>query len=379
MNAAATYDCAIIGGGLAGLTLAIQLRQRGHTVILFEKESYPYHKVCGEYIAMESYGFLQRCGVPLDELDLPRITRLHITAPNGNKLSHQLAPGGFGISRFTLDKMLADIAVKAGVILLERTRVHDAVFEQEQFSIHTSEGMFSSRTAVGSYGKRSNLDIKWKRSFVNEQKRKLNNYIGVKYHVKADLPDNLIELHNFSDGYCGISKVDNDRYCMCYLSSGENLKKSGSNIREMENRIVKQNPFLQQYFSAFRSLYDEPLAISQISFEAKNTAEGHVLMAGDAAGLITPLCGNGMSMAMHAADILAKQLSVYLEHKQSRVQLEQNYALLWKQHFQIRLKAGRLIQGLFGSPAITNLTVSLLKPFPFVVKKLTGLTHGKPF
>lgn len=379
MNAADTYDCAIIGGGLAGLTLAIQLRQRGYTVILFEKESYPYHKVCGEYIAMESYGFLQRCGVPLDGLDLPRITRLNITAPNGNKLSHPLSPGGFGISRFTLDKMLADIVVKAGVVLLERTRVHDAVFADGQFTIHTSAGIFSSRTAVGSYGKRSNLDIKWKRDFINERKRELNNYIGVKYHVKADLPDNLIELHNFRDGYCGISKVDGDRYCLCYLSSGENLKKAGNNIREMENRIVKQNPFLQQYFSGFKSLYDEPLAISQISFEAKNTVEGHVLMAGDAAGLITPLCGNGMSMAMHAADLLAKQLPLYLEHKQSLVQLEQNYAALRKQHFQTRLKVGRLIQGLFGSPAITNLTILLLKPFPSVVKKLEGLTHGKPF
>jgi len=49
-----TYDAAIIGGGLAGLALSIQLSKKGYRVILFEKEQYPFHKVCGEYISMES-------------------------------------------------------------------------------------------------------------------------------------------------------------------------------------------------------------------------------------------------------------------------------------------------------------------------------------
>ena len=47
-------DCGIVGGGLAGLTLAIQLADAGYAVVLFEKEKYPFHKVFGEYISMES-------------------------------------------------------------------------------------------------------------------------------------------------------------------------------------------------------------------------------------------------------------------------------------------------------------------------------------
>jgi flavin-dependent dehydrogenase len=49
------YDCAIIGGGVAGLSLAILLAKDLKKVILFEKESYPYHKVCGEYISNERF------------------------------------------------------------------------------------------------------------------------------------------------------------------------------------------------------------------------------------------------------------------------------------------------------------------------------------
>jgi flavin-dependent dehydrogenase len=51
------YDVAIIGGGLAGLTLSIQCANAGYNTILFEKETYPFHKVCGEYISLESYSF----------------------------------------------------------------------------------------------------------------------------------------------------------------------------------------------------------------------------------------------------------------------------------------------------------------------------------
>ena len=46
-------DVAIIGGGLAGLSLSIDLRKRGFSVVVIEKGNYPRHKVCGEYISME--------------------------------------------------------------------------------------------------------------------------------------------------------------------------------------------------------------------------------------------------------------------------------------------------------------------------------------
>jgi flavin-dependent dehydrogenase len=62
------YDVAIIGGGLGGLSLAIQLARKNFSVILFEKEKYPFHKVCGEYISMESWGFLEDLGLPLSDL-----------------------------------------------------------------------------------------------------------------------------------------------------------------------------------------------------------------------------------------------------------------------------------------------------------------------
>jgi hypothetical protein len=89
------YDIAIIGGGLAGLTLAIQMIDEGYTVVLFEKEQYPFHKVCGEYISLESKDFLIRLGVPLNSWNLPIIDQLEISDENGKIFKFPLPLGGF--------------------------------------------------------------------------------------------------------------------------------------------------------------------------------------------------------------------------------------------------------------------------------------------
>src|ERR1017187_2803046 len=124
------WDVGIIGGGLAGLSLSILLAKKGYKVILFEKEKYPFHKVCGEYISLESWNFLEELGVPLSDWNLPILKRLLISAPNGNSLEHDLPLGGFGISRYKLDAALAEIARIAGVELHDETKVNDVSFDK---------------------------------------------------------------------------------------------------------------------------------------------------------------------------------------------------------------------------------------------------------
>src|SRR5574338_461494 len=298
------FDIGIVGGGLAGLSLGIVCSGAGYDAIIIEKESYPFHKVCGEYISLESWDFLEELGIPLSEMNLPVIRKLLVSAPNGKFLEQSLPLGGFGISRYKLDAMLASVAEKKGAIILENTKVHDIDFDGDVFSLQCLTNDIRCKTAVGAFGKRSAVDIAWKRKFVRQNRGKLQNYIGVKYHVKMDWPDDLIALHNFKNGYCGISKVEDQQCCLCYLTTANNLKICGNDIKRMEQEILQQNPFLKKIFSESYFLMNKPVTIAQISFAAKTQVENHVLMAGDAAGMIAPLCGNGMSMALHSSRIL---------------------------------------------------------------------------
>jgi flavin-dependent dehydrogenase len=373
------YDCGIVGGGLAGLTLAIQLTDAGYSVILFEKEKYPFHKVCGEYISMESFEFLERLGMPLSSMDIPMIDEVTISSPNGTALTRKLDMGGFGISRYTLDALLAGIAKTKGVTLLEDTKVTDVDFENDQFLIKTDPDSFRLKIAYGAYGKRSALDKKLNRESVKPASPDRKNYVGVKYHIKLPFPANRIELHNFKDGYCGISKVDGDKYCLCYLTDSRNLKDNGNDVSLMERHVLMKNPFLKKYFAEATILYRQPLTISQITFSKKSTIDNHVLMLGDAAGTIAPLCGNGMSMAMRASKEAFLLCDQYLKGQLSRAQHEKLYSKKWDELFSKRIKIGRYIQHLFGKVLVTNMVISILKKTPFFADKLIRSTHGSKF
>jgi len=374
------YDVVIVGGGLAGLSLSIQLARAGYSVMVFEKEKYPFHKVCGEYISLESWNFLEELGVPLSDWNLPAIRRLLVTAPDGNCIEHDLPLGGFGISRYKLDGVLAGIAKSVGVKLLEEVKVNQVEFENKRFIVHPSSSIAcEALIACGTFGKRSNLDIRWKRNFVRQKNNALNNYIGVKYHIKADFPNDLIALHNFSDGYCGISRVEDGKYCLCYLTTAKNLQASDNSIATMEANILQRNPYLQQIFSTATFLYDQPLTISQISFSKKNQVQDHVLLIGDAAGMITPLCGNGMSMALHGSKIAFECMQQFLQEKIERHEMEQYFTDRWNKQFSRRMQAGRLIQRFFGNEFLSNLLIRSVKPFPKFVSWLIRKTHGEPF
>jgi flavin-dependent dehydrogenase len=263
------------------------------------------------------------------------------------------------------------------VDLYENTKVYDIGFEEENQRLQTSEGLFITRVACACYGKKSNLDVKWKRLFL--QQPEATNYVGVKYHVKADLPDQQIALHNFPGGYCGISKIEDGKYCLCYLTQAENLNKNRQSIPAMEEKILKQNPVLRNLLQSVTVLFDEPVTIAQISFSKKTQIEKHVLCVGDASGMITPLCGNGMSMALHASKIATAAITDFLENRTNREEMESTYQINWNLQFAGRLKTGRFIQHFFGKPFWSVCLIRFMKLFPTVFRALIRKTHGESF
>jgi flavin-dependent dehydrogenase len=373
------YQVAIIGGGLGGLTLAIQLADAGYSCVLFEKNNYPFHKVCGEYISMESWNFLERLGLPLSHWSLPKINRLHVTSPDGNVLQNQLELGGFGISRFKLDHELYLLAKQKGAHLLENCKVYDCRFENDVFELRTDNGNYSAEICIGAWGKQSNMDTGLARNFTARIKKKDKNYVGVKYHIRFPFPEDLIELHNFKNGYCGISRVEKEICCLCYLTAAENLKKYKGDIKKMESAILMENPALKKYFKAGRFLFEEPLTISQIRIGYKSAVENNVLMLGDAAGSIAPLSGNGMSIAMRSSAMLYNFINQYFKKQMNRQELSERYEFFWKKEFKRRIQLSNKLQALLKNTVLTNLTIGVLKRVAFLRNKLLKSTHGEPF
>jgi len=368
------FEIIIIGGGLAGLCNAIHLSKFDKKVLLIEKNSYPKHKVCGEYISNEVLPYLEFLNINPFDFGAVKIDDFQLSTSKNKVITAKLPLGGFGISRYTLDFELCKKAKENGIEILQDA-VIDVSFKNNEFTIETKENKcFNSKICIGAFGKRSVLDVKMQRKFI----QKKSPYLGVKIHVKGDFPKNKVALHNFKGGYCGVSKVENDTINLSYITSFSAFKKH-KNINDFQENVVFKNRFLRDMFQNATPVWEQPLSISQISFETKNPIENHILMSGDAAGMIHPLCGNGMSMAIQSAQIASKLILNYLNDDiESRKELEKQYIEQWNKQFKWRLKAGHFIAMLFRKDKIASFLLSILKKMPFLLPIIIKQTHGKP-
>ena len=367
-------DVLIIGGGLAGLTSAIHLSKSGLKVTLVEKNEYPKHKVCGEYISNEVLPYLQWLGLEISDLKPSHISKIVFSTAKGKTISGDLPLGGFGISRYELDHYLYVKALKNGCQMIQDS-VKDILFIEDKFHISTSHNLeIKSKIVLGAFGKRSNLDLKLNRNFI----QKNSPWLAVKAHYSGNFPDNLVGLHNFKGGYCGVSKVENNKINICYLADYDTFKHY-RNIEEFQSEIVCRNPNLSTIFENSILLFEKPLTISQISFEKKSTVENHILMIGDTAGLIHPLCGNGMAMAIHSAKIVSELIIDFFDHKIiARKELEEKYTKEWNNNFKRRLETGRLLSKILNKEKLASFLMQLLSVFPFLLPVIIKKTHGKP-
>lgn len=367
-----TFDIVIIGGGLAGLSSAIHLSKANLSVLVIEKNSYPKHKVCGEYISNEVLPYLNFLDIDVFSLGAKRIDKFQLSTTKNKLMSSTLPLGGFGMSRYCLDHALAKKAMQVGAVIYQDS-VEDVEFLNDMFTVETKNNKhFNSKIVIGAYGKRSNLDIKLNRQFI---KRK-SPYLAVKTHVKGYFPDDLVALHNFEGGYCGVSKVENDHINLCYITNFNAFKRH-KDINDFQNKIVFKNNFLKEIFKSTTPVFEQPLTISQISFEAKKPVDNHIIMCGDTAALIHPLCGNGMSMAIRSAQMASTLIIKYFNSETSnREALEKQYLREWNATFKLRLKTGRIIANIFNQPRTSEILMQGLKWFPWILPHIIKQTHG---
>lgn len=364
----------IIGGGLAGLVCAIRLLRKGIPCTLVEKKAYPFHRVCGEYISNEVRPFLVRENLFPEEINPAEINEFELSAINGKNVVLPLEMGGFGVSRYYFDKYLLDIALKEGLEIFreEATQIR---FDNDSFEITTDRQSHNADILICAHGKRSKIDKSLNRAFIEKR----SPYIGVKYHIRVAHPANRVALHNFYKGYCGINAIESGLANLCYLSHRDNLKKFKS-IEELEENVLFRNPNIKRIFNEAEFLFDKPEVINEISFETKGPVEQHCLMIGDAAGMITPLNGNGMAMAIHSAYVLSELISNSFKGNDfKREELEYKYSKTWSYLFEQRLRKGRIMQKLFGNAWLSEFTVNLALHSNAIAKTLIRQSHGKEF
>lgn len=332
----------IAGGGLAGLSLALGLRRRGIPVIVHEAGSYPRHRVCGEFISGVSVETLTELGLDEHLSDSLRQTSGRWFFQGRRLLDFELPSAALAISRYRLDHRLRDAVVEAGGEVRENSRLPRVPRPGQVW-------------AAGRIPRRG-------------------EWIGLKIHLRNLTLGSDLEMHLGARGYAGLTRVEDARVNLCGLFRVDpSLKARGLEL--IEHYLARDHH--HGLIERVRTANPDPDSFTGtggFSLGWQN-AEPGICRIGDAAALIPPFTGNGMTMAFESAAAAVLPLQRWSESRsdwksvadqiESTLKTRFRRRLAWSGHFH------RILLHPLGSPALR--LIGRCGPLPF--RMLLGLVR----
>ena len=257
------HTISIAGGGLAGLSLGIALQSRGVSVTLHEASTYPRHRVCGEFISGVRDESLDVLGLA-DCLNDATHLRSVCWSDAAGKLAEMEAPGR-GISRWKLDDLLQQRFVALGGTLLTNSR------------IAPTQGVI---WAAG-------------------RPRQPSNWLGLKCHARGLTLSHDLEMFTFPFGYFGLAKIEEGKVNICGLF--KNRRTDGAKGTRLLLAVLRDASLNALADRLEGADLDASSFCGAAGFQT-GLQEGPSFRIGDAAGMIPPFTGNGMSMAFESAE-----------------------------------------------------------------------------
>ena len=310
----------IIGGGLAGLTLGIGLRQRGVPVTLWEAGRYPRHRVCGEFISGGGQMTLERLGLRslLDRAGaIPVCTAQFIAGTNRSPIRE--LPAAMGLSRFILDALLANEFQRLGGELRASERYNSSETE----SVVRASGRRPHPTENG-----------WR-------------WYGLKAHARnIDLAADL-EMHVARDHYVGVNRIDHGEVNVCGLFRA----RPGQSPAETGLKLLRGAPGTVLRERLAKAEFDEAsfCSVAGLSLQPRRAISKTEFCIGDALTMIPPVTGNGMSMAFESAEISISPLVAFSRGELAWDEARRIAAADCDRKFARRLRWARALQALMFS------------------------------
>jgi geranylgeranyl reductase family protein len=337
------YDVCIIGAGPAGSTCAYYLAQKGITPLVLEKKEFPRDKICGDAFPQRAQKHLERMGIlqKLVEEKKGRWTAQGgIVSPNGivytgdsyvQTKSHLV----ISVKRKIIDDMLVKTAIEEGTTLVENYAVKETVFDENEgyWTVHQKEGAnqtYHAKVLILADGASSH--IAQSLGIIKDPPQAVCSRAYVKSGTYNFDQDGVVVISkDLVPGYCALMKeADDDLVFCCYIIPFG--KTRTDNLYQIHHDIIKNDPFISEALGPNAEL--EEMKAAPIRFGGVlQSYENHLLIVGDAAGMIDPLTGEGLQYAMDAAEIAANTIIEAFQKKNFTKKFLKRYQIRWMKSF----------------------------------------------
>jgi len=295
----------VIGGGPAGAAVGILLARHGRRVTILEKSSGMQNKVCGEFLSGEAVQYLAQLG-----LDLPA---LGATSIYGVRLARrrciaecELPFPAMSLTRRKLDEALIALALREGVDVRRGVRVESLQRVGMSWSARVADGdAIVAKAAFLATGKH---DLgNWRRP-----QGKQNDLIAFKMYFalarsQQQAMRGWIELCLFPGGYAGLQLVEDGSANLCLLVNRATLQSCSNDWQTLLTRILNFSEHLAARLEGAKPLLEKPLALSSIPYGMLlRDAKPDLWRLGDQTAVTPSFSGDGMSIALHSAEVAAE-------------------------------------------------------------------------
>jgi flavin-dependent dehydrogenase len=335
-------DVAIVGAGPGGSTLAALLARRGFSVALIDRDVFPRDKLCGEFLSYDALPIVEILGIDLGAA--PHIDRCRV-AGRHRTYDFDFPHPARGVSRMLLDAALHRCAVESGARAITATAT-----SVSRDGVMYDGGVVHARVVAGAWGRWGRFDQQLQRAFVRDRSHR--NF-GFKRHYRGEGAKGVIELYSFAHGYLGVNDVEGGITNICGLVHAQRLQSHKGRWDAFVETIRGEEPRLDEMYARYAPAQDGFLSSEPVIFRARLAVEEGIFMIGDASGVIDPLTGNGMAMAMQSSVVAAPFIGNILDGR-DRVANEDGYRSRHEELFASRIAWSRRVAFLLSRPALLD-------------------------
>ncbi|OGU74871.1 MAG: hypothetical protein A2V93_04270 [Ignavibacteria bacterium RBG_16_34_14] len=377
------FEIGIIGGGPAGSTAAAYLASYGFDVCLFEKKSFPREMLCGEFLSIEVIYFLKQLDLFEEFISLQpnKVRSFRLFNNSGKNIYSKFNFEAYGLSRSSFDNLLLCNAKRKGVSVFQPAEAIKIIHNVKSYQLiiknnEKKESNITVKYLIAAYGKQSPLDNHLKRNFIKERS-KLN---AVKFHINRndlkEFAEDEIQIYTADNIYCGVNAVDKNKVTFCFL---EDRNKEQPPPRMQLIELQKQNKAFKKLFNGNdENLFDNlPVyGTGNIYFGKRNIVEDGIFFIGDAAGVIAPLSGDGIGIAMESGKLIADLFQKKRKENLSKEELESLFIKKWNKLFSNRMKTAKTIQWFILKKFSRNTGFLLVHSFTSLLQYLIKTTRN---